>query len=61
MMELAEDQKQALAALAREAHQTGCRISVRRFSWALEGVDQDYADAIVSFWQQTWAELEEGQ
>jgi hypothetical protein len=59
-MELAEEQKQALAALAREAHQSGCRISVRRFRWALEGVDQDYADAIVDFWRETWAALESG-
>lgn len=61
MMELAEDQKQALEAIARDAFQSGCRISVRRFAWALDGVDEDYADAIVSFWQTTWAQLEAGQ
>lgn len=59
-MELAEEQKQALATLARDAYRSGCRISVRRFSWALEGVDQDYAESIVRFWQKTWAELEGG-
>lgn len=59
-MELAEEQKQALAALATDAYRSGCRISVRRFSWALEGVDQGYADAIVRFWQETWAALESG-
>ena len=58
MMELAEDQKKALTELARDAWESGCRISIRRFSWALDGVDQDYADAIVRFWQTTWAELE---
>lgn len=57
-MELTQEQKQALTVLARDAHSSGCRISVRRFAWALEGVDQDYADAIVSFWQATWATLE---
>ena len=61
MMELAEDQKTALEALARDLYQSGCRISVRRFTWALQGAEQAYADAIVSFWQTTWAELEAGQ
>jgi hypothetical protein len=61
MMELAEDQKMALEALARDLFQSGCRISVRRFSWALQGVDQDYADAIVSFWEATWGQMEEAQ
>jgi len=61
MMELEETQKQALEQLAREAHQSGCRISVRRFTWALDGVDQDYAEAIVQFWNETWQNLEEGQ
>lgn len=59
-MELAEEQKATLRRLATEAHQSGCRISVRRFAWALDGVDQDYADAIVRFWTQTWSELEGG-
>jgi hypothetical protein len=60
-MELAEEQKQSLRRLARDAHQSGMRVSVRRFSWALDGVDPDYADAIVAFWQETWSELESDQ
>lgn len=60
-MELTQDQKQALRRLATDAHQSGMKVSVRRFVWALDGVDPDYAEAIVTFWQTTWAELEAAQ
>jgi hypothetical protein len=60
MMELEENQKIALRALARGLHQSGSRISLRRFKWALQDEDPDYADAMVRFWQETWAELEAG-
>lgn len=57
-MELAEDQKQTLRRLARAAHQSGMKLSVRRIRWAVAGVDQDYAEAIVRFWQEIDEELE---